>query len=324
MHANWQGQKYSDDTKLWEMSIPGTHDTCARTNHTGYADKCQTWSVTEQLNHGIRFLDLRLNYNNERNRDKNGFTGYDIYHGGFQYATFKPSWYGMVDPTRSDTANVYAEMVEWLTQHPSEFVLVLVANTGGTDNDTYTDEFWKIINSTGPGGSTPTPALWYLHDNTDPAAKQRLIYANLRGKFVLVRSDPGWTWRRSGAPQESLGLPCDAYKINGFSTCAPYFRSQNYWEGVDPDTKQAAIQELFGEIVHAPIGEDFTYFNWISLGFGWHLHGPEYFADYLNPKLSEMIDHMAQGAPTSPPQLGVVVMDFPTTALIQKIIDYRR
>jgi hypothetical protein len=213
-------------------------------------------------------------------------------------------------------------MVEWLSQHPTEFILVLVANTGGTDQDTYTDEFWKIINSTGPGTSTPTPALWYLHDNTDPAAKQRLTYANLRGKLVLVRSDPGWAWRRSGAPRESLGLPCDAYKLNGFSTCTPYFRSQNYWEKIGLDAKKAAIQQLFDEIPQAPAGTDLTYFNWISLGFN-GIHGPEYLADQLNPALSETIDHIAKVAATSPPQLGVVVMDFPTTELIQKIIDYR-
>lgn len=77
MLSNWQGQKYSarPDTPLWEMSIPGTHDSSARTNYFSYADKCQTWSITEQLDHGVRFLDLRLNYNNESSRDAHGFTG---------------------------------------------------------------------------------------------------------------------------------------------------------------------------------------------------------------------------------------------------------
>src|SRR5215471_3836160 len=98
MTADWQGNTYAarPETPLWAMNIPGTHDSCARTNHFAYADKCQTWSITEQLNNGIRFLDLRLNYNNDNNRDAHGFTGYDIYHGGFQYATFKPAWYGPV------------------------------------------------------------------------------------------------------------------------------------------------------------------------------------------------------------------------------------
>jgi hypothetical protein len=332
MTTNWQGAKYMDNTKLWEMSIPGTHDTAARTNHFAYADKCQEWSVTDQLNNGIRFLDLRLNYNNENNRDSNGFTGYDIYHGGFQYATFKPSWYGTVDPARSNTANVYGEMVEWLVQHPSEFVLVNVANTGGTANDVYTDEFWKIITSVGPGASTSTPQLWCVYDNTDPAAKARLTYGKLKGKFVLMRSAPGWTWQRTGAPRESLGLASASYQHNGLWTDSPYFRSQNYWESISFYGKMDAINALFGEIEGGQPEADLIYLNWISRGFN-GAHGPEYYAGYYNPFLSHMIDDMVQGLPPNtvssetiwrPPHLGVIVMDFPTTELIGKIINYRQ
>src|SRR5689334_4266768 len=108
---DWQKEKYSahPDRKLWDMSIPGTHESAATINNNLEADKCQTWSITEQLENGIRFLDLRLNYNNDNNRDKYGFTGFDFWHGGYQNATFKPFWYGVTDPFRSNTANVYGE-----------------------------------------------------------------------------------------------------------------------------------------------------------------------------------------------------------------------
>jgi hypothetical protein len=335
MLNDWQGKKFaaSPDTPLWEMSIPGTHDSSARTNHFSYADKCQTWSITEQLNNGIRFLDLRLNYNNDNNRDPNGFTGFDIYHGGFQYATFKPSWYGNVDPTRPDVANVYSEMVNWLKANPTEFVLVNIANTGGTANDKYTDEFWKIVNSVSKGVNTANPALWYLYDvvNGTPAA---LTYANLKGKFVLIRSDPGWTWNRTGAAGESLGVPCDAYLHNGVSTTPnrPYFRSQNYWAGIGFYHKMDEINAFFGEIQNAKASEQMTFFNWISRGFN-GIHGPEYYAGYYNPFLSAMTEEMVDGLPPHtvsaetvyrPPCMGVIVMDFPTTELNQQIIDYRQ
>lgn len=333
MSSDWQGHKYSalPHTPLWEMSIPGTHDSSARTNHFSYADKCQTWSITEQLDNGIRFLDLRLNYNNDNNRDANGFTGYDIYHGGFQYATFKPHWYGTEDPARSGTANVYGEMVEWLNAHPTEFVLVNVANTGGTANDAYTDEFWKIINSVSNGVSTSDAPQWYLFD---PAAKTKadLTYNNLKGKFVLIRSDPGWTWSRTGFPNESLGLPCGAYLVNGFSITLPYFQAQNFWEDISFYGKIDGINALFGQIENAPATDQHIFFNWISRGFN-GTHGPEYYAGYYNTFLSHCIDDMVNGLPPNtasaetiwrPPYLGVIVMDFPTTALIQKIINYRQ
>lgn len=332
MNNKWQHQKYSANPTalLREMSIPGTHDSCARYNRAlSYTDKCQEWSVTEQLNNGIRFLDLRLNYNNDDNRDENGFTGFDIYHGRFQNATFKPSWYGVIDPDRSDVANIYAEMVQWIIANPTEFVLVNIANTGGTASDEFTAEFWKTIISLSKGVDTPDAHLWYLF-NPDAATKDDLIYENLQGKFVLIRSDPDWTWSRSGS---SLGLPCDAYKINGLSTtpAEPYFRSQNYWKEVTRSAKQNYIAELFDEIKNAPLGQQYMYFNWISLGFGLSdggLHGPEYFANLLNPFLSACIEDMVKGGAISSVQLrylsylGVVIMDFPTVPLIQQIIDY--
>ena len=52
-----------DSTKLSEMTIPGTHDSCSL-----YGICCartQTWTLTEQMKAGIRYFDIRLRlYNN--------------------------------------------------------------------------------------------------------------------------------------------------------------------------------------------------------------------------------------------------------------------
>jgi hypothetical protein len=323
--GDWQGQKYSGNplTFLWNMSIPGTHDSSSRTNHTAYDDKCQTWSITEQLDNGIRFLDLRLNYNNNDNRDSNGITGFDIYHGGFQYATFKPAWYGVTDPARSDTANVYAEMVAWIDAHPSEFVVVCVANTGGTSSGEYTDEFWKVITSDGPGTQVATPSRWYFS-----ADKSVLTYGNLKGKFVLIRSHPDWLWQRTAAPAENFGLPWEGYNFSDFHEDG-YFYSQNLWSDVSYDDKMGDIRKLYAMLQKADLNKQLTYMNWISRGFN-GVHGPEYYADAYNPFLSTLIDNMkAAGStplPTPVPQpvhLGLTIMDFPTPELIEKIVNYQ-
>jgi hypothetical protein len=333
MASDWQGNKYSVNPTmpLWEMNIPGTHDSCARTNHFSYADKCQTWSITEQLNNGIRFLDLRLNYNNANNKDPNGFIGFDIYHGGFQYATFQPAWYGVTDPYRPDVANVYGEMVAWLNANPTELVLVSIANTGGTASDLYTDEFWKIVNSVSKDVNSNDAPLWYLYDPAK-GKKADLTYKNLAKKFVLIRSDPGWKWVRTGGPKESLGLPWDGYETSGFSTTVPFFQAQNFWEGVGFYDKMDHINDFFGKIQNEPAADPHIFLNWISRGFN-GLHGPEYYAGYYNPFLSGRLHLMVNGLPPhtvpaetiwTPPTIGVNVMDFPTTDLIQQIIDYRQ
>ncbi|MBU6392790.1 MAG: hypothetical protein KGQ83_11200 [Planctomycetes bacterium] len=53
--------KISDSKSIAEIIIPGTHDTAARMSSPAFYLPAQTQSTTtdEQLNYGIRFLDVR-------------------------------------------------------------------------------------------------------------------------------------------------------------------------------------------------------------------------------------------------------------------------
>ena len=53
---NWMSM-LPNSTKLKDVSIPGTHDLGAR--YGGDIVEAQSWTVKEQLNAGIRFLDIR-------------------------------------------------------------------------------------------------------------------------------------------------------------------------------------------------------------------------------------------------------------------------
>ncbi len=55
----------SDDTLINDMSIPGTHDSGARHSIFDVAGICQDLSIKNQLNIGVRFLDLRLQLVND-------------------------------------------------------------------------------------------------------------------------------------------------------------------------------------------------------------------------------------------------------------------
>jgi 1-phosphatidylinositol phosphodiesterase len=55
---------------LHEMSIPGSHDTCARINVVEWS-QCQAWNLGYQLLSGIRFIDIRLRHINNK---------FDIHH----------------------------------------------------------------------------------------------------------------------------------------------------------------------------------------------------------------------------------------------------
>ena len=58
--TNWM-RAVPDHINISELSIPGTHDSCARHNgHSlGFA-KCQDLGLREQLDKGIRFIDIRV------------------------------------------------------------------------------------------------------------------------------------------------------------------------------------------------------------------------------------------------------------------------
>ncbi len=51
-----------DDMRIIDLNIPGTHDagTARVTAFTWDWAQCQDWTITEQLNNGIRYLDLRV------------------------------------------------------------------------------------------------------------------------------------------------------------------------------------------------------------------------------------------------------------------------
>ena len=69
--SNWMSA-VPDDTLISELSIPGTHDTCALIDHPlGFA-RCQNRDLREQLYSGIRFIDIRV---------KRTMEGLKVYHG---------------------------------------------------------------------------------------------------------------------------------------------------------------------------------------------------------------------------------------------------
>lgn len=57
--VNWMSA-VPDSTKLSNMSIPGTHDSCTQNVDMRYIFQCQDASIATQLKYGYRYLDMRL------------------------------------------------------------------------------------------------------------------------------------------------------------------------------------------------------------------------------------------------------------------------
>lgn len=147
---NWMGA-LPDHMKLKDVSIPGTHDAGSRFG--GAAAETQTWTITEQLNSGIRYLDIRC----RRVGDK-----FAIHHGSvYQNQNFD---------------DVMTEVKDFLRDHPKEVLVMRVKNEHDSAAGSRTfSEIWN-------GYLRNYPNLFYYQNNSD------VSLGSVRGKvFVLCQ-----------------------------------------------------------------------------------------------------------------------------------------
>jgi hypothetical protein len=136
---NWM-EGLSDETLLCDINLPGTHDSGAINAwavRTPYA--CQDRTITQQLDGGIRVLDIRLKAKQKKQKDD----GYEIVicHG----------WLGLLfDLNEYESfASVLKECNDFLATHQSEAVVMILKFDDGwpkiekTDSDEVKDERTK-------------------------------------------------------------------------------------------------------------------------------------------------------------------------------------
>ncbi|MFC9794512.1 phosphatidylinositol-specific phospholipase C [Streptomyces sp. NPDC127584] len=151
---------HGDPTPLQKLTIPGTHDSGARFG--GPWSECQNTTIAQQLDSGIRFLDVRC-------RVTGG--SFAIHHG----ASYQKAMFG----------DVLVACRDFLAAHPSETVLMRVKQEYSTDSDaTFRAVFDDYLDNRG------WRPLFRIGD-TVPTLGQA------RGKVVLIADNgglPGLKW----------------------------------------------------------------------------------------------------------------------------------
>lgn len=126
----------SDDRLITTMSIPGTHDSGATHSIFDVAGKCQDLDIEAQLEIGVRFFDIRLQQVNDK---------FNVVH-------------SFVDQ-KLDFEDVVEDMVDFIEDYPSEFLLVSIKEDADSKNSykdfqslllTYLDEEEFCFDSTLP------------------------------------------------------------------------------------------------------------------------------------------------------------------------------
>ncbi|MFB7544703.1 phosphatidylinositol-specific phospholipase C [Streptomyces zaomyceticus] len=160
----WMGG-HGDGTPLQRLTIPGTHDSGARFG--GPWSECQNTTVAQQLDSGIRFLDVRC-------RVTGG--SFAIHHG----VSYQNMMFG----------DVLVACRDFLAAHPSETVLMRVKQEYSSDSDaTFRAIFDDYLDNRG------WRSLFRIGDTVPSLGEAR-------GKVVLIADNgglPGLKWWDGGA-----------------------------------------------------------------------------------------------------------------------------
>ncbi|KIM43729.1 hypothetical protein M413DRAFT_443636 [Hebeloma cylindrosporum] len=227
--CDWMA-KFSDNTKLVHMNLPGTHDTstwnysdatqASLIRYTGPIPpanryRCQQASILDSLNAGVRVFDLRFAYN--PGNDTIGF-----YH---SQALLAPN-------TRME--DLFFALYNWLDNHPTEAVLVSMNHEGGTgtpDDSALYEKLYHILN-------TPLAQKYWVQ-----ASGTLGTLGAARGKLTLLQR---WSYNKLPSDlTKRIGIPLDrSWTDNGKAIELVY----------NTDKNQVAFIEDFYEIDNVPLG----------------------------------------------------------------------
>jgi 1-phosphatidylinositol phosphodiesterase len=144
----------SNDLRLSELSVPGTHESCARHEPLAGTAMCQTLSIDDQLAAGVRYFDIRC---------RHFLDHFTIHHGPiYQELSFD---------------DVLRSVDGFLAAHSSETVVLSVKEefTPLLTTQTFEKTFGAYVQK--------NPSVWYL----DPEVPR---LETVRGKVVLLRRFP--------------------------------------------------------------------------------------------------------------------------------------
>jgi 1-phosphatidylinositol phosphodiesterase len=152
--------KFKNETPLSALSIPGTHN--SPTHHKALPSvRCQAVSVKDQLNNGVRFLDIRVQ---PENPDDPGKHGLILVHSAFPISLTGNKYF-------RDLVNT---VFEFLDANPSETVIMCVKREGvGKSTD---QQLSKILHDHYATDST----RWFTEDRIP-------VLGEARDKIVLMR-----------------------------------------------------------------------------------------------------------------------------------------
>jgi len=291
--SNWM-KGIPDATPVSMINIPGSHDSTTQFINLSLISRCQNKSIRQQLESGIRFLDIRLFLNDNRLLAVHGI------------ADCRTAKNRKSPPLLFN--DVYREMKSFLEKHPSETVLMLLNEGRGRSGNAFFDAFYEQF-------IKPAPSCWFS-ENRLP------VLAECRGKLVLLRrcglgnTDKTYTDKNTGinftnmgeqgSTKSALPLPCPFDRLGGGPAAESAVIQDRYM--FQPAAKwEKAVKPALD---NANPGEKTAYVHYLSTA------GPPFV-----PRFNSMVvNHRFKGYTLkSGKPYGWIIMDFPDDEMIAKV-----
>ncbi|WP_281310145.1 phosphatidylinositol-specific phospholipase C domain-containing protein [Flavobacterium flavigenum] len=278
---NWMS--YLDDNKkLTELTIPGTHDTCAyRVN--GFA-QCQTMNLETQFKSGVRFWDIRLKIKKGKIYAYHGIKGLDI--------TFQ---------------NILESSTILIQQFPSECIVMSISHEQNENNKELYNKLWPIIKDLDH---------WYKEDRIPKISEVRgkiVLFRRFRAEAKL--SFPVGINAYGYDGDDVSKWPKD--RISNFEIDGINFYVQDRfddWKGredIENKFKEAVKPTLEKASSSLPNTLFINFTSGTSGNLLWE--NPKDIAEIVNPLFFEYLFCKQKT------RYGIIPMDFPETTLIKRL-----
>jgi hypothetical protein len=309
-HPDWM-KGLPDDVLISQLSIPGTHDTLSNTSNV--MGQCNTLLLKDQLNAGIRLIDIRGVYNI-------GNENIEI-------------WHGFLNLNKHFKKDVVDVCKRFLDQNPSETIFIRVMENNRGDGYTYPiNGFWAQVAE--DMASYPGLRWQGPYDHIPDLG-------SVRGKIVifqeihdLAKNDPdlgdwiGFNYR------DCLIGTCTSSdaKEDGYLFLLD---TQNYTWGAWPDDFDQRWEEFLSHLekvnsnevdedvisVSSLTGSYLVWWDLLHWAYPRHCAISKLFGstrvDGMNKRLW---DYLINGSGQPVNRVGMIYLDFPGGGVIEKII----
>lgn len=289
---NWM-ESLSDDILISNINIPGTHDSAAQYIALQKWSRCQDASIKNQLEMGVRYLDIRLTQ-----KDINNEKQLVLAHGPFACREEKSLF-----SNKMDFSTVLNWCYTFLEENTSETIIMTINIEGGKTEGFEELLFEKYINN--------DAEKWYLNSEipTLSESRSKIVFVrrfdsqNEKYLSTLGLNFTGW---------EDQGQK-DIYTANTFSIGNDKNETvhiQDRYKLSKKDKWEHAVLPHIKNSIDITIPDNEIFINFFSTAAG--INGPKSNAKYINKCFSKESLQKNQ-------RYGWLVIDFITEEICEKI-----